>query len=156
MSTAVQKPVKMVSPKSWPTLTYLIKWIERKVRLELESALAPLEISVPEYTALSVLRENRELSSAQLARRTFVSAQAMHPIVMGLLAKRLVLRRDDPGHGRIHLVRLSEHGKKVLEECNAACAEAEARAFAGISKAEAETLRKALERCVQSISGNGG
>jgi DNA-binding MarR family transcriptional regulator len=137
--------------KNGPTLTYLIKWMERKVRSELEAALEPLAISVPEYTALSVLQADRELSSAQLARRTFVSAQAMHPIVTALLRKSLVTRRSDPNHGRIVLVRLSPQGQALLGDCNAACARAEARAFAGLSRAETETLRKALDRCVRAI-----
>jgi DNA-binding MarR family transcriptional regulator len=145
------KDVKVSSNKNIPTLTYLIKWMERRVRTELEAALQPLEMSVPEYTALSVLREGRELSSAQLARRTFVSPQAMHPIVVELARRNLIVRRTDPGHGRIHLVRLSERGQKILNDCNVACARAEARAFEGMSSGEAETLRKALERCVRTL-----
>src|SRR5262245_11241096 len=148
------KDVKVSQLKNVPTLTYLIKWMERRVRTELDVALEPLQISVPEYTALSVLREGRELSSAQLARRTFVSAQAMHPIVVELARRNLIVRRTDPGHGRIHLVRLSERGQKVLDECNVACARAEARAFEGMSNGEAETLRKALERCVRTLGSH--
>ncbi|MEY4581478.1 MAG: hypothetical protein RL701_6181 [Pseudomonadota bacterium] len=144
--------VKVSKPKDGPTLTYLIKWMERKVRSELEAALVPLGVTLPEYTALSVLKEDRELSSAQLARRTFVSAQAMHPIVVELARKELVFRRSDPGHGRIHLVRLTDQGKKQLAACNAACLQAEVRAFDGMSRAEMETLRQALERCVLSIA----
>jgi DNA-binding MarR family transcriptional regulator len=149
--TGARKNVKVSRPKNIPTLTYLIKWMERKVRQELEEALASLEVSVPEYTALSVLSEGRELSSAQLARRTFVTAQAMHPIVIALIERNLLVRRADPDHGRIHLVRLTERGQKTLADCNAACANAEARAFSGLSRAETETLRKALEKCVRTI-----
>lgn len=135
-----------------PSLTYLIKWMERKVRSELEQALAPLDVSVSEYTALSVLHEGRELSSAQLARRTFVSAQAMHPIVIDLLKRKLLARRNDPAHGRVQLVRLTAHGQRLLDRCDDACREAEARAFAGLSALQLATLRKSLERCVRTIT----
>jgi DNA-binding MarR family transcriptional regulator len=137
-----------------PTLLYLIKWMERRSRLELEVALAPLDVSVAEFTALSVLA-GRELSSAQLARRTFVSAQAMHPIVTELLQKHLVQRRVDPGHGRIQLIKLSPQGKAKLVECHAASQRAESAAFGGLSSAERESLRRALDRSVRAISATG-
>jgi DNA-binding MarR family transcriptional regulator len=135
-----------------PSLTYLIKWMERKVRSELETALLPLGVSVSEYTALSVLNEGRELSSSQLARRTFVSAQAMHPIVTDLIKRKLLARRDNPDHGRIQLVRLTAQGQRLLDRCNAASRDAEERAFAGLSPAQTAALRKSLERCVRTIS----
>jgi DNA-binding MarR family transcriptional regulator len=137
-----------------PSLTYLIKWMERKVRSELELALSPLGVSVSEYTALSVLHEGRELSSAQLARRTFVSAQAMHPIVTDLVKKKFLARRDNPDHGRIQLVRLTAQGQRLLERCNAASREAEEQAFAGLSPAQIATLRTSLARCVRTITAN--
>jgi len=150
----MRNAVKVSKLKDGPSLSYLIKWMERKVRLELEAALAPLEVSVPEYTALSVLQEDRELSSAQLARRTFVSAQAMHPIVVELDRRGLAARRNDPRDGRIQLVCLTERGKKQLAACHQASALAEARAFAGLSRTETETLRKTLDRCARNIANN--
>ena len=141
------KDVKVSQLKNVPTLTYLIKWMERRVRTELDAALEPLKISVPEYTALSVLREGRELSSAQLARRTFVSAQAMHPIVVELARRNLIVRRTDPGHGRIHLVRLSERGQKVLDECNIACARAEALSLPPPWPSRDRSRGRAAARC---------
>jgi DNA-binding MarR family transcriptional regulator len=153
-SSTVKKAVKPQRRETGPTLTYLIKWMERRVRSELEAALAPFSISVSEYTALSVLNKGKELSSAQLARRTFVSAQAMHPIVVELERKQRVSRRVDPGHSRIYLVRLTESGQKLLGECNVACARAEARAFSKLSQAEMKGLREALQRCVRSIEEN--
>jgi DNA-binding MarR family transcriptional regulator len=142
----------MNTKNAGPSLTYLIKWMERKVRSELEAALQPLGVSISEYTALSVLREGRELSSAQLARRTFVSAQAMHPIVTDLIKRKHLARRDNPDHGRIQLVRLTATGQRLLDRCHAATREAEARAFAGLSPTQVATLRKSLERCVRTIS----
>jgi DNA-binding MarR family transcriptional regulator len=152
--TAMRNAVKVSKLKDGPSLSYLIKWMERKVRVELEAALAPLEVSLPEYTALSVLQEDRELSSAQLARRTFVSAQAMHPIVVELDRRGLAARRNDPRDGRIQLVRLTERGKRQLAACHQACAQAEARAFDGLSRNEIDALRKTLDRCARNIASN--
>ncbi len=142
----------MSQRENGPTLTYLIKWMERKVRAELELALEPFAVSVPEYTALSVLGQGRGLSSAQLARRTFVSAQAMHPIVIALERRQLVSRCIDPRHARVYLVNLSASGQTLLRRCNVACGRAEARAFLGVSGSERASLRNVLERCVRTIA----
>jgi DNA-binding MarR family transcriptional regulator len=65
-------------------ISYLIKWVERGVRSGLDTALSALNVTTPEYTTLSVLRHRSGLSSAQLARRAFVSAQAMNQLVVSL------------------------------------------------------------------------
>lgn len=122
------------------------------MRSELELALAPLGVSVSEYTALSVLHEGRELSSAQLARRTFVSAQAMHPIVTELVKRKLLARRTNPEHARIQLVRLTAQGERLLSRCNSACQLAETRAFVGLSPSQLATLRKSLAVSVRAIA----
>ena len=141
----------MSAAKSRPGLGYLVKWIERGVRMELDAALRPLEIAAPGYTALSVLRDGRELSSAQLARRTFVSAQAMHPIVLELERRGLVVRRGDASNARIQLVRLSAAGRSLLAACDRACAAAEERTFSELSASERETLRRTLSKCVAAM-----
>jgi DNA-binding MarR family transcriptional regulator len=134
-----------------PGLGYLVKWVERGVRLELDSALRRLRVTTPQYTALSVLRDGRELSSAQLARRTFVSAQAMHPIVVALDRRGLITRRVDPEHGRIQLVSLTLHGRTTLAACDEACASAEMRLFGELSRAEVEALRRGLTKCANAM-----
>jgi DNA-binding MarR family transcriptional regulator len=134
-----------------PALGYLIKWVERGVRQELDAALKPLGISASEYTALSVLGDRRELSSAQLARRTFVSAQAMHPIVVGLEQTGLVSRRSDPDHGRVQLVSLTPRGVAALAACNDACAFVEKRLFGKLSRSELEALRRGLMKCANAM-----
>jgi DNA-binding MarR family transcriptional regulator len=139
-----------VSP---PRLTYQIKWLERRIRLELEAALAPLGISVPEYTALSVLGSGRELSSAQLARRTFVTAQAMNPIVLELARRNLIARHTDPDHGRIQRLKLTDRGSKILSECDRCCTRVEQRVFDALTRTELTTLRATLAKCLSPAGG---
>ena len=65
-------------------VSYLIKRVERGLRTKLDAALEPLGVTTTEYTALSVLARRSGLSSAQLARRSFVSDQAMNQVVVVL------------------------------------------------------------------------
>jgi DNA-binding MarR family transcriptional regulator len=137
--------------KRGPALGYLIKWVERGVRQELDAALRPIGITASEYTALSVLGDRRELSSAQLARRTFVSAQAMHPIVIALERGGLISRRADPEHGRIQLVSLTARGVAALARCDQASAFVEKRLFGRLPRAELEALRRGLMKCATAM-----
>jgi len=141
----------MTRKASRPGLGYLIKWVERGVRAELNAALRPHGLNAAGYTALSVLGNGRELSSAQLARRAFISAQAVHPVVVELERRSLITRRRHPSHGRIQLVRLTARGKAVLAAADRACAAAEERTFAGLSQSEHEALRQTLNRCVNTM-----
>ena len=139
-----------------PRITYLIKWIERGVRGELDAALRPLDVATPEYTALSVLRERQGLSSAQLARRAFVSGQAMNQIVIGLERKGWIMREADPGHGKILRARLTPRGLTVLSACDRATAHVERELLGDLSREEISVLRRALSQCASTLTDTDG
>lgn len=65
-------------------LTYLVKRLEMAERARMEEALRPLRVTLAQYTALSVLERRGGLSSAQLARRHFVTPQAMQQLVAAM------------------------------------------------------------------------
>ena len=60
-----------------PTLLYVIKQVELALRARLDEVLRPAELTVLQYTALTVLERHPNLTSAQLARNSFVTAQTM-------------------------------------------------------------------------------
>src|SRR5918995_3614796 len=64
-----------------PRLLYVVKQLESAIRAQMDLALRSRRITVPQYTALTVLEQHDEMSAAQLARHTFVSAQAMEGVV---------------------------------------------------------------------------
>src|SRR3712207_1008086 len=76
-------------------LTYLIKRLEMAERARMEEVLRPLGVTLHQYTALSILERREGLSSAQLARRTYVTPQAMHQLVASMERDRLIERRPD-------------------------------------------------------------
>ena len=133
-----------------PRVSYLVKWLERGLRLGLDQALAPHGISTPEYTALSVLRERDGLSSAQLARRVFVTAQAMNQIVIRLEKKGLI-QRYEATQGRTMGATLTANGAALLCRCDEATLPVEERVLACLPRAEAAALRRALSTCVASL-----
>ena len=132
-------------------VSYLIKWVERGVRSALDAALSGHNVSTSEYTALSVLSRRSGLSSAQLARRTFVSAQAMSQIFVSLERNGWIERSADPHHGRILRAKLTREGRAVLAACDRATAHVERTLLADLTEPQADALRSALEACAASL-----
>ena len=136
---------------SAPRVSYLIKWVERGLRLRLDAALQEQGVSAHEYTALSVLARRDGLSSAQLARRTLVTAQAMNQLVIGLEKRGLIVRRADPEHNKIQRASLTSAGRKLVAACDRASAPVEELLLSGLNAAEIATFRQALTRCLDAL-----
>jgi DNA-binding MarR family transcriptional regulator len=134
-----------------PRVSYLVKWVERGIRMRLDAVLGSLGVSTPEYTALSVLARREGLSSAQLARRTLVSAQAMNQLVIALEKRRLIVRKADPGHGRIQRASLTAAGHRLVAECDRATEDIEDLLLSGLSPVQATEFRRVLSRCVAAL-----
>src|SRR3546814_18148980 len=96
---------------------YLIKRAENLLRAQMDPIARTAGLTVAQYTALSILHARPGMSSAELARRTFVSAQAANELVNGLLGQGLILRRPSPQHGNILQLRLSHNGQAVIPNC---------------------------------------
>jgi DNA-binding MarR family transcriptional regulator len=132
-------------------LAYLIKWVERGLRLRLDHALSECGVTTPEYTALSVLREREGLSSAQLARRVFVTPQAMNQIVIELERRGLIRRKISETHGRTLNTSLTAVGAALLVRCDRATLVIEERLLEGLSKSDAAALRRTLSLCADAL-----
>ena len=134
-----------------PRIAYLIKRVERGLRSELDVALAECGVTTPEYTALSILREREGLSSAQLARRVFVTPQAMNLIVLELESRGLIRRKASEAHARTMHVTLTAKGAACLEACDEKTLPVEDRFLSVFSRSDAVTLRRVLTVCERSL-----
>jgi DNA-binding MarR family transcriptional regulator len=132
-------------------LTYAIARLERALRRELERGLAPLGLTVSQYTALSVLRARSGLSSAQLARRSYVSPQAMNELIAALDAKGLITRTPSPRHQRILQATLTPHGRRIARLGDAVVDRLEDAMLDGLDASEREGLLSTVRSCVQRL-----
>ncbi|WP_375490392.1 MarR family winged helix-turn-helix transcriptional regulator [uncultured Jatrophihabitans sp.] len=130
-----------------PTLLYLMKQVELAVRARLDDMVRPDGLTALQYTALTVLADHPDLSSAQLARRSFVTAQSMADMVTTLSARGLIERRRDPADARRLALSLTRAGEHLLQTYRAPAAAIEAQMLRGLDRAEATALRTALEQC---------
>ena len=82
-----------------PAISYVVGRLDRALRREIGTLVAPL--TVPQYTALSILRDRAGLSNAQLARRSYVTPQSMNEVIAALEREGLVARSPAANHGRV-------------------------------------------------------
>jgi DNA-binding MarR family transcriptional regulator len=101
---------------------------------------------------MSVLSRRSGLSSAQLARRAFVSAQAMNQIIGALERQGFVERAPDPDNARILRAKLTEQGRAVLSACDRATAQVERSLLGKLSPTETKVLRRTLESCATALA----
>jgi DNA-binding MarR family transcriptional regulator len=141
--------------KKGPRTSYLVARLDRLVRSQLADALVPFELSVPQYTLLSVLEHRPGLSNAQLARRSYITAQAMHQVVNGLEERGLIARQVSPEHGRIQLTQLTDEGLALLEACDEEVNRLEERIFGGLGEKGEDRLRELLQASISFDSMEG-
>jgi DNA-binding MarR family transcriptional regulator len=121
------------------------------LRRRLGAAVEPAGLTLPAYTALSVLRAQNGLSNAQLARRSLVTPQSMSEVLTLLVEHGYVCRRAEPGHGRIIRTELTKAGRRALERCDRAVDGLEREMLGDLDGAEVASLREVLIRCGRTL-----
>jgi len=135
-----------------PLTLYLVKRLELVIRALMDDALRPLGLTTLQYTALSVLRGREGLSSAQLARRSFLRPQTMHEMVLTLEKRGLIQRTQQTGNKRVLVATLTQAGEELLDECAPAVAELEHELIAALGPEQQHAFREGLERGVDTLA----
>ncbi|WP_405767245.1 MarR family winged helix-turn-helix transcriptional regulator [Streptomyces sp. NBC_01538] len=136
-----------------PLTIYLVKQLELAIRSFMDEALRPFGLTTFQYTALTVLQHRGTLSSAQLARRSFVRPQTMHEIVRSLEERGLIERAHAPGNRRTMEARLTREGKELLAACAPAVQKLEDRLLHGMPEKRRSAFRQGLEDGLVSLTG---
>ncbi|AXE95135.1 MarR family transcriptional regulator [Burkholderia sp. A27] len=134
-------------------LAYVIGSLDRILRRRMTEALAPLGLTLAQFTALSVLEAKGQASNAQVAERSFITPQSANEVMNAMASRNWVSREPDPTHGRIVLLRLTDEGRAVLRECEQAVKTIEKQMMAGIELEAAGALQTHLETFVRNLRG---
>jgi len=151
-TAASRSAAKRAAQRPQPTLLYVIKQVELAVRARLDDILRPAGISVLQYTALTVLERHPDLSSAQLARNSFVKAQSIADIVEALQERGLVERHRDPQDRRRLVLALTRDGRKLLSQYRRKVAALEDEMLDGLTARQAAELRHSLSVCRAALA----
>jgi DNA-binding MarR family transcriptional regulator len=135
-----------------PTLLYLIKQLELAVRSRLDEVLRPEAITPLQYTALTVLERRSDLSTAALARNSFVTDQSAADMIAVLEERGLIERRPDPADRRRRVLRLTGPGAALLDRLRGDVAAVEQRMLASLSGDQSDELRRYVVTCRAALS----
>lgn len=138
---------------STPGFSYVVGRLDKALAIALGERVSKYGISLPQYTALSVLEIQSGLSNAQLARRAFVRPQSMMQVVSELERKGLIERALEPDNGRILRTKVTPAGHALLKQCSRDVVELEAEMLADIDEKDREVLLNALVSCVRRLGG---
>lgn len=134
-----------------PRISYVIARLERAIRRAINERVSRYDLTVLQYTTLSVLGRRGELSNAQLARRSYMSPQAMSEVIEALEAKGLVTRRPHPNHRRVYPAALTPNGRRVLAKCEQAVDELETDMLGGLPPIVQEHFREGALFAVRAL-----
>ena len=145
-----------VSGREDPSLVYVIGRVNQGIRREMRLRLKAHELSVPEYTTLSVLRSRPGLSNAQLSRRALITPQAMLEVLAKLEERGLVQREVDPAHGRILRAELTPAGERTLRDADPEIEALQEDLLADVPARQRDALFKGLLSTMGKLSATPG
>ncbi|WP_349902596.1 MarR family winged helix-turn-helix transcriptional regulator [Parafrigoribacterium humi] len=135
------------------TLLYLIKQVELAIRARLESVTREVGLTVTQYTALTVLERRPGLTSAELAKNSFVRAQSMSAVTTELTEAGLVSRTQDPSHQQRQLLTVTTAGHELLAHVRPTVDWIEQQMVSPLPPDEVGQFRQALQFCRFALGG---
>ena len=130
-------------------LLYLIKQVQHKTYVALESALQPVGVTAVQYRILAAVAAQKRLSSAELARIFAVTPQTMIKQIAALETKNRIVRKTRQTNKRVLEMELTPAGWAALEACEAAAERVEAEILRPFSAAEQDLYRDFLVRMLR-------
>jgi DNA-binding MarR family transcriptional regulator len=132
---------------------FLIKRAQAVLHEAMVDALEPLELTIPQYAALTALRDEPGLSNADLSRRAFVTPQTMHAVLADLEQRELLARHPHPEHRRVLRAELTRSGGRLLDAAALAVDAVEERMLGELSDTSRSRLARSLASCIDALSG---
>ena len=128
-----------------PKLLYLVKQLEQAIRSHLDDLLRPAR--------LTVLERHPDLSTAQLARGSFVAAQSMADMITTLEGRGLIERHRDRSDRRRLVVALTAEGRELLDSYRKQVDTLERQMLTGLTRPQISSLRRGLHTCRANLVG---
>jgi DNA-binding MarR family transcriptional regulator len=134
----------------------LVRLLQLKTYNELVEALHRFDLTPLQYMVLSLASHRGGSSTADLARRFHIAPQSMNEVIAALEGKKLITRRESPGHRRILHVRFTAAGTKLLEKCERAVDRVERAIFRDFDRKELTLFRGMLAKSLAGFEDGAG
>ncbi len=127
-------------------LGYLLRQATHAHRQRLERTLAVLDVTVPQFSVLTMLHAYPGASNAEVARLSLLTPQTVSLIVSNLERAKAIVRQPHEEHGRIVQLGLTDSGRRLLQACRERVVTVERALLVGLSKADEAVVRVWLVR----------
>lgn len=134
-------------------IAYLLRQAQVAVRNAVEDALADLGVTLPQFSAMTMLDAYKDLSAADIARLSMLTPQTITVIVRNLERDGLISRTPDPAHGRILRLKLTKDGTAMVKKCRKRVDKVETRMVAGLKKKQERMIRTWLSEVASDFQG---
>ncbi|MGV0876504.1 MarR family transcriptional regulator [Martelella sp. FLE1502] len=141
---------KMTNPQN-DTVGTLLHDTAHLVRLRLDRALKPFNLTRTTWLAIGTIARHESLSQADLARELELGAATTGALVDRLEQRDLVLRHSDPGDRRLNLLTLTDKARKQLRTLETLDAEIREDVLRDLDCRERQQLAELLGRIKTSM-----
>lgn len=129
-----------------------VKRVESQIERVKSRALRPLDLTLPQYVTLMMLKLEPEQTAAQLSRTVLVSTQTMATILKNLERKGLIERSHTDLHARVLLNTLTKKGDELVRKADQVVAKIEQDLKEAFSPSEFEQFTAYLERAQEHLA----
>lgn len=147
MSSLIVPPID----DTYRSLGYALKRAQQALRGHLDKELRNIGLTTPQYSVLAGLEFSAGLSSAELARRAFVTPQTMQSIIATLERDGLIMRMAHPVNGRVRTTELTPAGRAALRAAHEIVANAEVLTRNAVAPSDPEIMYSALLRIAEAM-----
>ncbi len=109
-------------------------------------------LKVPEWRLIAILAEGNEMTSQALGSAARIDKISVSRAAAALIARGLIVARDNPGDGRSHLLALTCRGRSLYTEIAPLALAMEAELLANFSAEERAQLDALLKR-IETAAG---
>lgn len=131
---------------------YLLRQAQVAMRHTLDQALGDVGLTLPQFSALTMVNAYESPSSAEIARLSMLSPQTVNLVVRNLESRGLIRRTRHPQHGRILCLSMTEAGKAVLVQARGIVRPLERSMTEGLSREDEAVIRQWLVSVARHFS----
>lgn len=133
-------------------IAYLIGRLDHALSRRMRDSLAPIGLTLSQYTALAFLDARGQMSNAQLAEFSLISPQSANEMVKMMETRGWIERQPDQSHGRIIQICVTETGKELLRKCDVEIARIETGMLADLSREEFAILQEGMRSSLRALT----
>ncbi|MFF8566943.1 MarR family winged helix-turn-helix transcriptional regulator [Streptomyces albidoflavus] len=137
---------------AFPTTGYLAWQLSRNIAVSLERELRELDLTLAQYNALLHTLRTPGITSADIARRSQITAQSMGAAVNQLIERGLLRREPHPTSRRSMRLFVTEEGRAACARADAVSSRITAGATGHFSPEDRAALHHLLYRLVEELN----